>query len=124
MQCPKCTQAMEKVTYHDVEVDRCINCGGIWFDMLELEDLKKMKGSEQIDNGSAALGKEYNKVDRINCPVCNTPMIRMVDKEQHHIWYERCATCFGVFLDAGEFRDMKKETLLDFVKDLFTGARD
>ncbi|WP_455208729.1 TFIIB-type zinc ribbon-containing protein [Kaarinaea lacus] len=124
MQCPKCAQAMEKVTFQDVEVDRCVNCGGMWFDMLELDELKKMKGSEQIDSGSAAIGKQYNDVDRINCPVCDTPMIRMVDKEQHHIWYEGCATCYGVFLDAGEFRDMKKETLLDFVKDLFTRARN
>ena len=42
MQCPKCAQAMEKVKFQDVEIDRCINCGGMWFDMLELEDLKKL----------------------------------------------------------------------------------
>lgn len=123
MQCPKCAQAMEKVTFQDVEIDRCINCGGMWFDMLELEELKKMDGSEQIDTGSNDIGKQYNEVDRIQCPVCHTPMLRMVDKEQHHIWYEGCATCYGVFLDAGEFRDMKHETLWDFVKDLFTRAR-
>ena len=124
MQCPKCAQAMQKVTYHDVEVDRCINCGGIWFDMLELEELKKIEGSERIDTGSAAVGKQYNEVDRIQCPVCNTPMIRMVDKQQHHIWYEGCATCYGVFLDAGEFRDLKKDTLMDYIKDLLTPPRD
>ena len=41
MQCPKCAQAMEKVKFQDVEIDRCINCGGMWFDMLELDELKK-----------------------------------------------------------------------------------
>ena len=115
---------MPKVTYHEVEVDRCISCGGLWFDMLELEDLKKIEGSERIDTGSAAVGRQYNEVDHIQCPVCDTPMIRMVDKKQHHTWYEGCATCYGVFLDAGEFRDMKKETLLDYIKDLLTPARD
>jgi len=114
---------MEKVKYQEVEIDRCISCGGMWFDMLELDELKKMKGSEHIDTGSASVGKQYNDVDQIHCPVCDTAMLRMVDKEQHHIWYEGCATCYGVFLDAGEFRDMKKETLADFVKDLFTRAR-
>jgi len=123
MQCPKCAQAMEKVTYQNVEIDRCIHCGGMWFDMLELEELKKLKGSEQIDTGSAHLGKQYNEVDRIQCPVCHTHMIRLVDKVHHHLWYEGCATCFGVFLDAGEFRDMKKETLMDYVRDVLTPSR-
>ena len=63
MQCPKCAQAMEKVTFQDVEVDRCINCGGMWFDMLELEELKKMKGSEKIDTGTKE--KTCDEEDRV-----------------------------------------------------------
>jgi len=124
MECPKCAQFMEKVTFSDIEIDRCTHCGGMWFDMLEHEQLKKIKGSESIDIGDKALGKQYNEVDKINCPVCNTAMIRMVDKEQHHLWYEACATCYGVYFDAGEFKDFKKDTLLDSIKDLFTPARD
>ena len=124
MQCPKCAQTMENVNFHDVEFNRCINCGGMWFDMLELKELQQLEDSDQIDTGSASLGRQYNKVDRIQCPVCDTPMIRMVDKNHHHIWYEACATCYGVFLDAGEFRDMKHETILDYIKDMLTPARN
>jgi len=43
-------------------------------------------------------------------------MIRMVDSEQPHIWFEACKTCNGVFLDAGEFTDLKERTLLDRLK--------
>lgn len=123
MICPKCSAEMETVQYHNIEVDRCTMCFGIWFDMLELEDLKAMKGSETIDIGSAAVGKKYNKIQDIKCPVCNAEMIKMVDKRQPHIWYESCSVCYGVFFDAGEFRDYKEETVLDFFKDLLAGER-
>jgi len=123
MICPKCSAEMETVHYQNIEVDRCTKCFGIWFDMLELEDLKVMKGSETIDIGSAAVGKKYNKIQDIKCPVCNAEMIKMVDKKQPHIWYESCSVCYGVFFDAGEFRDYKEETVLDFFKDLLAGER-
>ena len=50
-------------------------------------------------------------------------MIKMVDQRQPHIWYKSCSLCYGVFFDAGEFRDYKEETVLDFFKDLLAGER-
>lgn len=123
MECPKCGADMEKVTYQEIQVDRCTRCKGIWFDMLEAEQLKRLKGSEDIDTGDPKLGKVFSKVEKINCPVCHTQMIRMVDLDQPHIWYEGCTVCYGLFFDAGEFRDYKEETVLDFFKDLFTEER-
>ncbi len=123
MNCPKCSAAMERVQYESIEVDRCTDCKGIWFDMLEQEHLKALEGSEEIDIGDPEVGKQTNIVDQINCPVCDTRMIRMVDGRQPHIWFESCTVCYGVFFDAGEFRDYKQETILDFFKDLFSRER-
>jgi Zn-finger nucleic acid-binding protein len=114
---------MGKVTHEGIEVDRCTSCKGIWFDLLEREKLEQLEGSEQIDTGDGAVGRRFDTVDRIDCPVCHTPMIRMVDAEQPHVRYEACKTCNGVFLDAGEFRDLKERTLLDHVRDLFSRER-
>ena len=66
MNCPKCNSLMEKVDYETIEVDRCIGCHGIWFDMLEAERLKTFKGSEKIDIGDPKQGKRYNAVEAIN----------------------------------------------------------
>ncbi len=123
MNCPKCQSKMEKVTFADVEVDRCTQCKGIWFDMLEHETLKSVQGSEAIDVGDPEKGADYDTIDRIDCPVCRTRMIRMVDKDQPHIRYESCGVCHGVFFDAGEFRDYKDRTLSDFFKSLVTRER-
>lgn len=123
MKCPKCAEALEVVEYASIQVDRCTGCKGIWFDMLEHEHLKTIEGSESIDIGDEQVGRKYRDMTRVPCPVCKTDMIRMVDREQPHIWYEACTTCYGVFFDAGEFRDYKERTVMDFFRDLFAGER-
>ena len=114
---------MVKVTFADVEVDRCTCCQGIFFDEFEKAQLQKMKGADAIDIGDAKVGRQFNKVDRINCPRCSSRMIRMVDLDQPHIWFEHCTVCGGSFFDAGEFKDLKHHTILDFFRDLTVKER-
>ena len=40
MQCPKCHAAMERIPYQTSHVDRCTQCRGLWFAMVEHERLK------------------------------------------------------------------------------------
>jgi Zn-finger nucleic acid-binding protein len=69
------------------------------------------------------VGKEYNKIDDVDCPRCQTRMEKVADPKQPHIWYERCPNEHGMFFDAGEFTDYKYETLMDKFRDLITGKR-
>ena len=124
MKCPKCSEEMERVTHSAIEVDRCRGCGGIWFEVLELERLAREEGSARIDTGDPDSGERFDSVDRIDCPVCHTPMIRMVDARQPHVRYEACKICSGVFLDAGEFTDLVDHTLVDRLRDLFSPERN
>ena len=39
------------------------------------------------------------------------------------IVYEACTVCNGVFFDAGEFRDYKEHTIIDFFRDLLAKER-
>ena len=114
---------MTPVPFGGVEVDRCTDCQGLFFDEFEKERLRRMKGAGALDIGDAQAGREFNKVDRIHCPRCTSLMIRMVDHEQPHIWFEHCTVCGGSFFDAGEFRDLTHRTIVDFFKDLMTRAR-
>jgi Zn-finger nucleic acid-binding protein len=114
---------MEKVTYGEITVDRCTNCHGIWFDMREHVHLKEREGAESIEMGTVKDGALFNKKGDVECPVCHSQMIRMVDAGQPHIWYESCHTCYGVFFDAGEFADYKEKNLADFFKDLVVKER-
>ena len=123
MHCPKCDSAMTPVLRQSSTVQRCTGCSGLWFEPLDHERLKEE--AEQIDTGDAAIGAQFNQVDRIQCPKCaNWPLIRMVDAQQPHIWFESCKNCYGRFFDAGEFRDFAEHTLVEFFEDLDAPARD
>lgn len=37
MRCPKCGATLAHEEYHGVEVDRCPDCKGVWFDQGEVE---------------------------------------------------------------------------------------
>ncbi len=107
--CPKCGGSLEQVIHKGIEVDRCLNCAGIWFDFLEAEQLKTIKGSESLDIGNPEIGSQFDRIDgEIYCPRCSEKMTRMLDIDQHSIWYEKCPECQGVWFDAGEFKKFKQ----------------
>jgi uncharacterized protein len=114
---------MEIVRYEGVDVDRCTACGGLWFDRTEHEKLRHKRGSEVIDTGDAAVGRKQNAVAKIDCPRCTSRMVRLVDPGHPHIWFESCAVCGGVYLDAGEFREEKSHSIRNFFRDLFAKPR-
>ena len=115
---------MVLVRFEEVEVDRCSGCHGLWFDRREDEKLRYRPGAEVIDDGDPRVGRAHNDARDARCPRCATRMIRMVDAEQPHIWYESCGSCGGVYFDAGEFRDLRSVTLFDKVRDWFAKARE
>ncbi len=117
MQCPKCQGTMELIVEPEASAHRCTRCKGLWFDMMAHETLKHR--AEEIDTGDPAQGEECNKMDRIKCPVCigHWELIRMVDPQQPHIWFESCKNCYGRFYDAGEYQDFAEIEFADLIKD-------
>jgi len=116
MNCPKCEVAMTPITYAGIEVDRCPQCDGLWFDALEAERLREIPGSESIDPSQRH--STPAPAGPIKCPVCQAQMIEMVVHRQPHIHFEGCTVCGGWFLDAGEFKDMKEFTVAEWLKSL------
>jgi len=124
MRCPKCRADMEQINYEGTEVDRCSYCNGIWFDDGELELLSNKQAATAIDTGKHDLSKNFNQVDQYDCPRCGGEMIRKVDPQQRHIWYESCGECNGSFFDAGELLDLSEHTISDYFKRLITPKRN
>ena len=119
LNCPKCKAVMEKVSFGGTTVDRCVSCRGIWFDAGEREHLKDAEGAEVLDTGKPGAGPAPSASGKLQCPVCHTQLIQMADHDQPHIKFESCTVCYGVFFDAGEFRDYKELTLTVSDKRLF-----
>ena len=123
MRCPKCRADMEPIEFDGTEIDRCKTCGGIWFDAGEIEVMRDKQAAAAIDTGDASVGKKSNAIDDYPCPRCSGTMVRVVDPQQTHIWYETCSGCSGSFLDAGELLDLSKLSIADFFKGLVTPER-
>jgi hypothetical protein len=76
-----------------------------------------------LDVGSPSIGRKLNLIDDINCPEGHGLLDKSYDETQTHIWFETCPTCGGIFLDAGEFTDLKYHTLMDRVRGIVKGGR-
>jgi Zn-finger nucleic acid-binding protein len=97
MDCPKCHATMELVRFEDIEVDRCVRCGGLWFDHLEKEELKERPGSEAIDTGPTWRAAIHDAQGKVYCPRDGTLMVRMIDPSQPDFRVESCPMCHGTF---------------------------
>jgi len=126
VQCPKCDNPMEEVRYGggDRGINRCTECHGLFFTDVDLLRLKNTYKAEVLDLGSSKVGKEHNKVEDIECPVCNVQMNKVHDEGQTHIWYESCPDCNAVYFDAGELTDLSQDTFMDVVKGWIVGSRN
>ena len=114
--CPVCKVDMQTAKCEGTEIDRCPKCKGIWFDILEHEDLRKVKGSADKIDTKAQDSMEPGDKKIIDCPRCHIRMSSTHDAEQPHIVFEKCSACSGVFFDAGEFADLQEYTLAEKLK--------
>jgi len=121
MICPKCDAEMNERRLRTLEgvvvFDQCSSCKGFWFDTGEAEKLKDSWETDFIDSGDPAEGKTYNQIRDVNCPRCGKKMEQVTDPKQRHIQLESCPE-HGVFMDAGEFKDFKNETVMDLFRGL------
>ena len=118
MKCPKCSAPMEITSFKEMEIDRCSNCKGLWFQPEELAALRNETWMADyiLDEGKVKTGKKFNKIRDVHCPQCNAEMEQQTDPEQPHVVYESCPQGHGTFLDAGEFTDLMHKTFWDKFK--------
>jgi hypothetical protein len=45
MRCPRCDGSLKESKFHDVVIDTCDKCGGVWLDSGELEKLSEKEGA-------------------------------------------------------------------------------
>ena len=98
MACPGCAAPLETRRLDDgIDVDFCPSCYGVWYDVADLAvdlPLDDPKGSGRAcprDGGGLLAGK-----------VSGTGVVA-----------DRCPTCGGVWLDAGEVQKLRKELGVD-----------
>ncbi len=109
MQCPNNHQEpMQKVLFHNVEVDYCPDCLGVWFDKDELR-LAKDDKDEQLKWLDFDIWHDKKKFKMVAisqlCPVCRVPLVQ-AQYDDSKIKIDFCKKCQGIWLDRGEFKQI------------------
>jgi hypothetical protein len=108
MDCPNKHGELEKVLFHDVEVDYCPECLGMWFDKDELRLAKDDKDKNlnwlDVDLWRDKLKFKISPSLR-QCPVCRAGLVEVAyDKSKTKVDF--CKMCEGIWLDRGEFKQI------------------
>jgi len=98
MKCPKCDTELEKKAYRGMEVDHCGNCGGMWLDLQELDQLEDLAFDEDELKGTAMVSS--TPTDR-RCPHCGSQLQRFKYRF-HSLELEFCENKHGYWLDDDE----------------------
>ena len=108
MECPNDGENLEKVLFHNVEVDYCPKCLGIWFDKDELRQAKDDKDKElnwvDIDLWRDKSKFHISRGDK-HCPVDRTGL-QEVKYDGSKTRVDFCKMCGGIWLDRGEFKQI------------------
>jgi Zn-finger nucleic acid-binding protein len=105
MKCPACKKNnVIVIEFEGVEVDQCVDCGGVWFDRDELDMLLAKQGlSPEALRASvmdAAGGREKGR----RCPVCGRRMEKVFMGKKDVITVDQCGSDGGYWFDADELR--------------------
>jgi hypothetical protein len=97
------------VEYHNIELDYCTGCKGVWFDSGELELLLESQSLEEtnlfldniLDSPEAVSSEKKRK-----CPLCGHKMKKITIGEEPKILIDVCNDEHGLWFDGGEVNQL------------------
>lgn len=108
--CPDCQIPMDQMSFRDVQLDDCPQCGGIWFDDGELKKLRGLCDQLSFHALEDKAVPDRNVVAKESavklCPTCEerlTPYRYMYSSD---VLLDECDDCFGVWVQDGELEKM------------------
>jgi len=134
MRCPKCDENLEEIKINGVKVDRCGNCGGLWFDRDELRIVRDHR-DENLSWLEFDLWKDKNKLavsgKSIDCPRDGKPLFK-IKYGKTNVLVDVCLDCRGVWLDKDELdkiisalkAKISSETIPEYLNDLSGEVRE
>jgi Zn-finger nucleic acid-binding protein len=111
MICPTCKADMIVVEHHEIELDYCTDCHGIWFDEGELELLMESRDLTQATDFIAGIlshPKAKTKEKTRRCPVGGEKMKKVCLGHDREILIDACEEGHGLWFDGGEVMQFLK----------------
>lgn len=104
MECPRCRTALQPaaVPQRSVEVDRCPQCRGIWFDDGEIAAVIGAPAVAHLEIPPVSPANES-----VHCPRCRQSLTIFTFPGTVTV-ADGCRRCGGVWLDAGEIQEIAR----------------
>jgi hypothetical protein len=103
MKCVSCKEPMVVLELQQVEIDYCLECGGIWLDVGELGLLlRDEREARELLAPIADLGQL--QPGQRKCPICLNEMERIRISDDKPLEIDRCKETHGLWFDRGELR--------------------
>lgn len=110
MKCPVCSVDMKQTPAGSggVEIEQCPDCGGSWFDSGELDsvDDSVWTNVELVDFITRS-----DDTRQLSCPRDDSAMEVISPTELPELRLDRCTSCLGFWLDAGELEQVREVSL-------------
>ena len=111
MVCPACKSDIIVVEYHNIELDYCTGCKGVWFDSGELELMLKshnVEGTNRFLENITSSPEARSTEKKRKCPICRRRMEKKTMGEPPPILVDMCRHGHGLWFDGGEVAQLIK----------------
>ncbi|MEN6386218.1 MAG: zf-TFIIB domain-containing protein [Phycisphaerales bacterium] len=128
MNCPACQNPMIVLELDMVEIDHCSQCGGIWLDSGELEQL--FEDSKQAEALINSFKTRQGVAENIHqCPICLKQMEKAAASSE--IIIDRCSKRHGLWFDKNELQTIleksffgRENKIMRLLSEMFSSEKD
>jgi Zn-finger nucleic acid-binding protein len=101
--CPKCRgPELHPTLVHEIQVDRCTHCAGVW---LDADELGRLLAHDAAELRPLTRGGAPGAADALaaRCPRDGGALLRVASARERTVILDMCPACRGLWLDGGEF---------------------
>ena len=104
--CPVCHEPLVAFELDGVEIDRCVDCHGVWLDAGELELIAGRAGTQGGKLSRALSEARGQRHGKRRCPRCRRKLRVIHVEGSSVVELDRCPSGHGLWLDAGEMESL------------------
>jgi Zn-finger nucleic acid-binding protein len=111
--------ALEETKVDDILLDKCLTCGGVWFDFAEMEKAigKERRALQGVLGGAGQdAAPALRASNRPVCPRCGDELLAVRNSDNPDLRVEACLTCYGRWVDGVELVRVRDAGLFDKLK--------
>lgn len=122
MDCPRDNTEMSELTDGEERVlFRCVECGGLWLDVADLNRILLHNGLPTLE---AMGGRANPEEDAGECPVDSVGLLAVESQHKRNpLVYETCESCGGIWLESADFAE-EGESAEELTKGIVNFYRD